>query len=80
MELPDNASLLTNASVLLGRFRAEEQQLVTEIAVQQARLETVREVLAALGDKPRTRRTRQPKPEQQQDDTAAVEAFAEIAA
>ena len=77
---PDNASLLTNAASLLSRFRSEEQLLLTEIAQQQARLDVVREVLAELGGKPRTRRGRPAKQPEPQDDTAAVDAFAELSA
>lgn len=80
MDTTDNASLLTAAASLLSRFRSEEQLLLTEIAQQQARLDVVREVLAELGGKPRTRRTRQPKPEQPQDDAASIDAFAELSA
>ena len=74
----DNASLLTNAASLLERYRAEERLLEQEIAVQQARLETVREVVSALSGKPRSRRGRPPKVEQ--PDIEAADAFAEVAA
>lgn len=77
----DNASLLTNACALLERYRTEERLLENEMAMQQARLEVLREVIAALSGKPRARRGRPAKqPEQQQDDTAAIDAFAEAAA
>ena len=74
----DNASLLTNACALLERYRAEERLLEQEIAVQQARLETVREVVSALSGKPRSRRGRPPKPDLQVADP--IETFEEAAA
>ena len=74
----DNASLLTNACALLERYRAEERLLEQEIAVQQARLETVREVVSTLSGKPRARRGRPPKVEQ--PDIEVADAFAEAAA
>ena len=80
MDTTDNASLLTNACALLERSRAELQAADLEIATLQARREMLAEVVSALSGKPRTRRTRQPKPEQPQDDTAAIDAFAELSA
>ena len=82
MELPDNASLLTNAAALLERARADERALETEMTILQTRLEMVREVVAALSGKPRSRRGRpvKPTPEQPQDDAAAIDAFAEMSA
>jgi hypothetical protein len=59
---PENADLLTNAAAALERYRLEEQQLESEISVQQARLELVREFVAALAGKPRARRSRPPGP------------------
>ena len=75
----DNASLLTAACALLERYRAEERLLENEMAMQQARLEVLREVISALSGKPRARRGRPAKAEPPQDDTAAIDAFAEAA-
>lgn len=79
MDATDNASLLTNACALLERSRAELQAVDIEIATLQARREMLAEVVSALSGKPRTRRARQ-KPAPEQDDTAAIDAFAEVAA
>lgn len=78
----DNASLLSNACALLERSRAELQAADIEIATLQARREMLAEVVSALSGKPRTRRGRPAKQEQQQpqDDAAAIDAFAEVAA
>ena len=75
----DNASLLTNACALLERSRIELQATDIEIATLQARREMLAEVVSALSGKPRSRRGRPPKVEQQQDDTTA-DAFAELTA
>lgn len=79
----ENADLLTNAAAALERYRDEERSLEMERAVLDARLEIVREIVLALSGKPRARRGRPVKPtpeQQQQDDTAAIDAFAEAAA
>jgi hypothetical protein len=61
MDHPDNASLLTNAAALLERARADERALEIEMTILQTRLESVREVVAALTGKPRVRRQRAPR-------------------
>lgn len=76
----DNASLLTNATAALQRYRDEERSLEMERAVLDARLEIVREIVTALSGKPRTRRGRPPKVEQQQDEPQMVCSFEEAAA
>ena len=80
MDTSDNASLLTNACALLERSRAELQQLEIEMEGLKARRYALTEVVEALTGKPRTRRARQPKMEQPQDDAAAIDAFAEAVA
>jgi hypothetical protein len=56
----ENADLLTNASVALERYRAEEQLLEVEVSIAQAKLEQVREFVAALSGKRRAGRPRKP--------------------
>jgi hypothetical protein len=56
----ENADLLTNASIALERYRAEEQLLEVEVSIAQAKLEQVREFVAALSGKRRAGRTRKP--------------------
>lgn len=59
---PENADLLTNATIALDRYRAEERALELELTVMQTRLELIREVVGALAGKPRARRGRPPAP------------------
>ena len=76
----DNASLLTNACALLERSRLELQATDIEIATLQARREMLAEVVSTLSGKPRSRRGRPPKVEQQQDEPQMVCTFEEAAA
>lgn len=87
MDTTDNASLLTNAATLLERSRIEVQDLETDIEglrcqmeVLRARREVLNEVIGALSGKPRTRRARQKPATEQQDDAAAIDAFADAVA
>ena len=57
----ENADLLTNAAALLERARSDERALELEMTVLQTRLESTREVVAALTGKPRVRRQRAPR-------------------
>jgi len=57
----DNASLLTNAAALLERARSDERALEIEMTILQTRLESTREVVAALTGRPRVRRQRAPR-------------------
>jgi hypothetical protein len=61
MTTPDNADLLTNACRLLERYREDERLLTAEIAAQQERLRTIREVILALSGKPQGRPRRSPR-------------------
>jgi hypothetical protein len=56
----ENHDLLTNASIALERYRAEEQLLEVEVSIAQAKLEQVREFVAALSGKRRAGRPRKP--------------------
>jgi len=57
----DNSDLLTNASALIERYRAEAASTLNEIDRLQARLEILNETLEALtGTKRRTRRQAAP--------------------
>ena len=83
----DNASLLTNAAALLEQSRREVQDLEAEIEglrcqteVLRARREVLNEVITSLSGKPRARRGRPAKQPEQQDDTAAIDAFADAVA
>jgi hypothetical protein len=58
----DNASILSNACAALDRYRSDERAIEMEIAILTTRLEAVREFVAALSGKPRTRRPRTPRP------------------
>jgi len=69
----DNASILSNATQALERYRADERALETEIAVMQTRLELVREFVAALSGKPRARRGRPPRLVEQPEEAPAAE-------
>jgi hypothetical protein len=56
----ENHDLLTAASIALERYRAEEQLLEVEVSIAQAKLEQVREFVAALSGKRRAGRPRKP--------------------
>jgi hypothetical protein len=58
----NNADILTAACAALDRYRSDERALEVEIAILQARLDAVREFVAALSGKPRARRGRPPRP------------------
>ena len=59
--MSDNADILTAACAAIERYRNEERLLEQEMACLQARLELVREFVAALTGKPRVRRQRAPR-------------------
>jgi hypothetical protein len=75
----DNASILSNACAALDRYRSDERAIELEMAILQARLDAVREFVAALSGKPRARRGRPPRqPEPVNED--AIGAFADAVA
>ncbi len=77
----NNADILTAACAALERFRNDERLLELEMAVMQARLDAVREFIAALSGKPRIRRPRTPRPvEPTGEPTDAIDAFADAVA
>ena len=78
MDQPDDASILSNATALIERYRAELQQLEIEMEGLKARRYCLEEVITALVGKPRARRGRPPKVEQ--PDIEVSDAFAEAAA
>ena len=69
----DNASILTTATQALERYKADERALEVEIAILQTRLDLVREFVAALSGKPRTRRGRPPRLVEQAEEAPAAE-------
>ena len=61
MDHPDNASLLTNATMALERCRSELTAVESEIATLQVKRETLTEIVAILTGRPRVRRQRAPR-------------------
>jgi hypothetical protein len=54
----ENDDLLANATAALSRFREEERQLENDLAAMGARLETIRQFIAALTGRVRPKRVR----------------------
>jgi hypothetical protein len=79
--MSENADILTAATVALERYRNDERAIELEMAILQARLDAVREFVSALSGKPRTRRSRTPRPvEPAGEPTDAIDAFADAVA